>query len=94
MLPLIPLFPIFPGCVGEGGVEAGPLAVFFLMMVMAVFRVFLAGPGIGVVGVGCPAFAVCIVGFAFHGVGEDLVGGDDEAVAFDTDVARKSRGIG
>lgn len=83
MLALIPFFPIFPCRVREGGVETGPLISFVAVLVF----VFGVGP-VGVVGVGvAPAFAVCVVGFSFYGVGEDFVGRDDEAVAFDTDVA-------
>ncbi len=34
-------------------------------------------------GLAVPACAVAVVGAAFHGVAEDGVGGDDEAVAFE-----------
>lgn len=31
----------------------------------------------------CPACAVYVIGFAFDGVGEDCMSGDDEPVAFE-----------
>ena len=90
-MPVIPPFPVLPGRVLEGGVvgvETGPsclsprLTPVVSRWVHSVFH-----PAV-------PAGSSTIVGFSFVGIREDVVGGDDEAVALHFHSTREGMDVG